>query len=234
MSTIIERTGLYSLIVQLLTEVVMIVAYYYAFNIDTNHHINILKELLVAELFVQFVEAAFYIWMVFNISKIKNITVFRYFDWAITTPTMLVTLIFYLIYLRAEESAQQTDIKEYTYVGLFYENYNELTIILLLNWLMLLFGYSSEINLISPVISTFFGFIPFFAMFYLIYYNYAIFTEDGKLIFWYFSSVWALYGVAALMNYNVKNIMYNILDLFAKNFFGLFLSYIIIMQTYAK
>lgn len=37
-----------------------------------------------------------------------------------------------------------------------------------------------------------------------------------------------MYGVAALMSYKIKNIMYNILDLFAKNFFGLYLGFVIL------
>jgi bacteriorhodopsin len=38
---------------------------------------------------------------------------------------------------------------------------------------------------------------------------------------------WALYGLFALLNYTAKNVSYNILDLFAKNFFGVFLSLVI-------
>jgi bacteriorhodopsin len=41
-----------------------------------------------------------------------------------------------------------------------------------------------------------------------------------------------MYGIAALLPYNLKNSIYNILDLFAKNFFGLFLTYIIITKKY--
>ena len=40
-----------------------------------------------------------------------------------------------------------------------------------------------------------------------------------------------MYGVAALMNYRIKNIMYNVLDLFAKNFFGLYLGYVILKSV---
>jgi hypothetical protein len=36
-----------------------------------------------------------------------------------------------------------------------------------------------------------------------------------------------LYGVAAVLPYGSKNAMYNVLDLFSKNFFGLFLGYLI-------
>jgi bacteriorhodopsin len=37
-----------------------------------------------------------------------------------------------------------------------------------------------------------------------------------------------MYGIAALMDYKTKNIMYNILDLFAKNFFGVYLGYVVL------
>ena len=74
------------------------------------------------------------------------------------------------------------------------------------------------------------GFIPFFWMFWIIYDGYAKFTEIGKMTFYYFSFVWALYGVAAFMSYRVKNIAYNILDLFSKNFFGIFLAGILFMN----
>jgi bacteriorhodopsin len=49
--------------------------------------------------------------------------------------------------------------------------------------------------------------------------------KEIKGLFWYFFSVWSIYGIAALFPYKEKNISYNILDLFSKNFFGLFLSY---------
>ena len=41
-------------------------------------------------------------------------------------------------------------------------------------------------------------------------------------------SVWSLYGVAALLPALQKNIGYNVLDLIAKNFYGIFIFYKII------
>jgi hypothetical protein len=41
------------------------------------------------------------------------------------------------------------------------------------------------------------------------------------------SSVWSLYGVAAWFPMTLKNAAYNILDIFAKNFYGVYLSYTI-------
>jgi len=41
-------------------------------------------------------------------------------------------------------------------------------------------------------LATFLGFIPFTLMFYLIYDNYAKYTELGKVAFVYFVVVWSL------------------------------------------
>jgi hypothetical protein len=96
---------------------------------------------------------------------------------------------------------------------------------------MLLFGYLGEVKLMNNYLAVFLGFLPFFAMFYIIYENYAKFTSNGETLFWYFSVVWSLYGLAAIMPYFWKNISYNILDIFAKNFFGIFLAYIAIKHN---
>ena len=55
-------------------------------------------------------------------------------------------------------------------------------------------------------------------------------SNDDKFknaVFYWFVFFWALYGVFAIMSYTVKNTGYNILDIFAKNFFGVFLAYIV-------
>ena len=44
-------------------------------------------------------------------------------------------------------------------------------------------------------------------------------------------SVWSLYGVAALMPADIKNISYNLLDIVAKNFYGLYLYYKILQVS---
>jgi len=72
------------------------------------------------------------------------------------------------------------------------------------------------------------GFIPFLIYFYLIYDNFAKYSQDGTYLYIFFFIVWFTYGIAALMSYKTKNIMYNILDLFAKNFFGIYLGVVIL------
>ena len=102
-------------------------------------------------------------------------------------------------------------------------------IIVLLNAAMLLFGLIGEFGYLSPYTSTALGFIPFVLNFKYIKDTFLPSSEDKlkNALFYWFVSSWALYGVFALMNYTTKNTGYNILDIFSKNFFGLFLGYVI-------
>jgi hypothetical protein len=59
-------------------------------------------------------------------------------------------------------------------------------------------------------------------------------TFDQKFMYWFFLITWSLYGIAALLEYNNKNTMYNILDLVAKNFLGIFLVYILWINRIKK
>jgi hypothetical protein len=190
---------------------------------------NIIKQLLLMEFIVQVIEGTFYIWLLYNFNNVVNATPNRYFDWAITTPTMLIQLIFYLIYLDNKNKGTTGQLE---FFKLFDENLITIIQVLLLNWLMLLFGYLGEINVIPMLLGTILGFIPFLIYYYIIYINYATLSETGWKIFFYFFFFWSLYGVASAMPYYIKNTVYNILDLFSKNFFGIFLSYIVLFQQY--
>lgn len=198
-------------------------------NIPREYYI--IKELFFLELFVQIIEGLFYIWLAYNFKKISNITPNRYMDWIITTPTMLITLISYLLFLQAKVTKQTSSL---TLTSIFKDNYKTLVPILSLNWMMLLFGYLGEIKVIPIIYSVLLGFIPFLIYYFMIYKNFVDKDKSvyGYNIFMYFFFFWSLYGVAALMPYYIKNISYNILDLFAKNFFGLFLVYIIYTNSY--
>jgi hypothetical protein len=101
--------------------------------------------------------------------------------------------------------------------------------IVLLNASMLFFGLIGEFGYLSPYVSTALGFIPFALNFKYIKDTFLRSSEDNfkNAVFYWFVFFWSLYGVFALMNYTTKNTGYNILDIFAKNFFGLFLAYVI-------
>ena len=189
----------------------------------------LIRQLLILEVVVQIVEGVFYFWLAYNFNKIINVTPKRYIDWAITTPTMLITLVLYLIYLNKKPTDETNNMDFFT---LLKENSGIIIPLLLLNWLMLLFGYLGEMKIIPVLLGVFLGFIPFLIYYYMIYVNYVTKNTNGYLLFWYFFFFWALYGVVATLPYYIKNSCYNILDLFAKNFFGLFFTYIIYFEKY--
>jgi len=233
---ILLYSGILSFIVQIFTGIFDI----YVLTFEYDEFFYLIRELLKIEVYVQIIEGAFYFWMLSNFSTIKNITPNRYYDWVITTPTMLFTYCIYLLHLqkngkdgntinninninnRAKNNSNKESILE-----IIEKNTPTLVPIFILNTLMLFFGYLVEMGRLSMNVGVSLGFVPFFMMFYIIYENYAKFTDIGMQTFYYFSSVWFLYGIAALMDYRTKNIAYNVLDLFSKNFFGIFLAYVL-------
>ena len=209
-----------SLIVQVFTGIFD----YYVVQLNIPSKLIVLRQVLIMELIVQLVEGIFYIWLALNIKSVVNITPHRYYDWYLTTPTMLISLCVYLIYLNNDESNKET---KDSLIKIVYDNLNVLIPIIFLNFLMLTSGYLTEIKKLSRVPGVLFGFIPFLIYFYLIYENF-VKSNSGLYLFIFCFSVWFMYGIAALMNYKTKNIMYNILDIFAKNFFGVYLGFVVL------
>ena len=223
----IYTTGAASLVIQVITGIFDI----HILSMKFSPEMALIKSLLWIELLVQIIEGIFYVWLVVNFAKIKNITQFRYYDWVITTPTMLFTYSMYLIYLKMKnDTNKQSSDKSGSFYEIVKENTPILVPIFILNTLMLLCGYLAEIGKITANMGALLGFLPFFAFFYLIYENYAKYTNIGKYTFYYFSGIWALYGIASILPYKYKNVIYNILDLFAKNFFGIFLGVILLLS----
>jgi hypothetical protein len=217
------KTLIISVIIQILTGIFEI----FSLFIKVSSDLTLIRELLILEVSVQVVECLFYLWLVLNFGSVTDVTPKRYIDWSITTPTMLITLIFYLIYSYHKEKNTTSSLE---FFDLLSKNASIITYILLLNWLMLIFGYIGEKKIISTTSGVIFGFIPFIIYYLIIYINY-VRTQDGLNMFLYFLFFWSLYGIVALFPYYLKNACYNILDLFAKNFFGIFLSYIIITAS---
>jgi preprotein translocase subunit YajC len=140
------------------------------------------------------------------------------------------TFMFYLMFLRDQEKG----VKSESFLSEIKIHWKLILQVSLLDWAMLFAGYLGEKEVFSYLTTTLVGFVPFFLMFYLIYKNFATQSSQGQKIFWYFSGIWAIYGIAALLPYKIKNAMYNILDIFAKNFFGIFLAYVLYKATTQK
>ena len=212
-----------SVIIQIITGIIEIASVFIKIPLK----FEFLKQMMLLEIVVQVIEGSFYIYWLYNFKNIFNITPKRYFDWVITTPTMLINLIFYLIFLKHRNDNTSNKL---SFFNLFNKEFYTIITVLILNWLMLLFGYLAETSVFPLIVGVVLGFIPFVIYYYIIYIKYAILTNEGLKIYFYFLFFWSLYGIAALLPYKIKNMSYNILDLFAKNFFGLFLTYLILIN----
>jgi bacteriorhodopsin len=187
---------------------------------------KILTQVILLESIVQAIELLFYIFFlrslaVTNLSQMASI---RYFDWVITTPIMLLTTI---IFFRYQEYIEKNIDKKLDLWEFIKENKENIITIFTSNFLMLLFGYLGEIKCIDMTHSLFIGFIFFGITFHTIYKNYAIESKVSLKMFYFIFFIWGLYGGVALFDPINKNNMFNILDLFAKNFFGIYLYYLI-------
>jgi bacteriorhodopsin len=187
-------------------------------NIDDNK--KIFKDLLNVELFIQKIELVFYIWMANNLNIIQNITPYRYLDWIITTPTMLITLMTFL------DKDKNKDNNLYNYIQ---KNKYFIIKIIVLNLIMLLFGLAGELKYLDYNSAIMLGFIPFIYYFKLIHDKYIIKKSSSENVntYWFYFIIWSLYGIVAFLSYEYKNSAYNIIDLFSKNFFSVFLVYLL-------
>jgi bacteriorhodopsin len=213
----IYASGVASLIIQS----VIGITDYLALSVEVDPENEPLKDLLRVEFCVQIVEFIFYVWLFSYLSHAStNITLFRYVDWSITTPLMLITLSSFLNH----DSARPVRLTQF-----LSDHSGSLIKIVLLNASMLASGLVGELGYLSPYISTLIGFIPFVLFFKHIKETFLRYSEDKikHFIFYWFVFFWSLYGVFAVMNHTVKNTGYNILDIFSKNFFGLLLAYIV-------
>ncbi len=241
---ILALTVIISLIVQFITGVVGI----HGLTIPLEKEDSILWEVLVMEMIVQVIEFIFYIWLSVGLYSyttkkssfpLFDVTKRRYIDWFITTPTMLLSTIIFLRYLeykdKKEKNIGKEDFKEQNDNQIlkfkdFVMTHKQFIInMILLNAGMLIFGYLGEANHIDKKWSISIGFIFLFLNFYLIYKEFGEKTKIGTIMFAFMFIIWSLYGVAAVLPFYYKNITYNILDIFAKNFFGIFIYIIILM-----
>jgi bacteriorhodopsin len=213
----IYESGKLSLFIQTIVGIVD----YLAIHIKIPPEDELLKDLLKVEVVVQGIEFVFYVWLIYYSHQLsKNITPFRYLDWFITTPLMLITLSAFLYH----DPANPIRLGEFvsTYSGSILK-------IVLLNAAMLLFGLIGELGYINSYLSTVLGFIPFILNFKYIKDTFLLSSDDTfkNVVFYWFVFFWGLYGGFAVTNYTLKNTGYNILDIFAKNFFGIFLAYVV-------
>ena len=204
----------------------------------------VLTHLLALETVVQFVELTFYAWFVYRFN-LSTMALTRYADWFFTTPTMLLTTIMYFRYqsvvngaaakraaanekFTSDEKPAAAPAKPLTSffktIGDFVrENKKEVATILGANVFMLAAGALGEVGAISRAASVVLGFGGLAVSFATIYQKFAKDSPVGRVLFAILTALWSAYGVAFMFPPAAKNIAFNVLDVFAKNFFGVYL-----------
>ena len=180
----------------------------------------ILISVLWIETIVQIIELVFYSWYAYHFHSVAEATFYRYHDWAITTPLMLLSTMVYFDYQNKPEEVV-------TLESFWTEHWKDVLIVFAFNVVMLLFGYLYERKAIGLLASQAVGFAGYAGTFYVIWDKFASKTASNALLYWFMTIVWGFYGVAAFFSPAVKNTAYNLLDVVSKNFYGLFLSYLI-------
>ena len=137
----------------------------------------------------------------------KQINIHRYTDWMITTPLMLLVLCLVFVY------NTKTTLKLWSFF-----------VVLVLNLGMILTGYLGEVDYMNRTSANILGFGFFAALFGYLYktFLHKKYNFDNMLIFSSFFILWAFYGVFYEYDEQFKNVAFNILDLFAKCFVGIF------------
>ena len=209
-----------SIIIQIITGLIGLSGLF--INVPEKH--EILQNVLTLETIVQFIEISFYIFVLKSmaVTSLSKMAAARYLDWFITTPIMLLTSI---IFFKYEEYLENNVGKKIDFWNFLKTERDNIIIITTCNFLMLFFGYLGEIGIIDMKVSLTLGFLFFGITFYYIYTNYAVKSKNGTLLFYYILLIWGSYGIGAMMPHETKNNMFNILDIFSKNFFGLYLYY---------
>jgi len=173
-----------------------------------------LRGIFLMESVVTGVSSFMYYLFIQNINKgvvnFQNVSRLRYRGWSITTPIMLIVL---TIVLGMNTKTTVTNSMLLKIVGLDY--------------VMLALGYLGEINMLDRITAMILGFLPFFAIFYILYYAFIKGKHNtfNALLYWVYFIIWSIYGIAYIFDERIKNVITNILDCIAKAFVALGIAY---------
>ena len=203
--SLLRRSTRASLVVQVLVGIVTLSAF--LLPMDDVYSKRDLNVIFAVESVAQLVELIWYIAATWHDANLPTWT--RYIDWFISTPVMLVSTSMFFVLRRCEPV-------EYALASGF------VWASVAANFYMLLWGLAMEFHVVA-LSGLAMGSLGLVASFSLMGVHV---DEDDALsvgVFFTMYSVWYLYGVAALLPHEPKNVMYNLLDLVSKNSFGVFL-----------
>ena len=205
------------------TQFIVGLASVYGLSLQLPERDIILKDILILETIVQIIE---FCWYYFIIQKLpqEEMAKNRYYDWIITTPIMLITIFSYLLY--EEQLEKKPNDPPIRLLDIIKKYKGPITQIIFSNFAMLLVGYLYEIGQISNKLAFISGFIFLLNIFNIIYINAGSKSKKGKKMFFIIFFLWCIYGIAFILPTGIKNSIFNITDLFSKNFFQVYITII--------
>jgi bacteriorhodopsin len=214
---IVDITTKISIYVQAAVGIVDIVAL--TVNVPEQH--LLLKDILALETIVQVIETGWYVFVIQYLPQ-EEMAKNRYYDWLLSTPLMLVSLFCYLLYEnQLENNTDGTPLRLSEIVKQYSES---ITRIILSNLAMLSIGYLYETGQISKQVAFWYGLIFLVNTFSIIYSDTGTKSTKSNIIFIIMFLLWSIYGMAFLLPTAKKNAIFNIIDLFSKNFFELYIA----------
>jgi bacteriorhodopsin len=179
-----------------------------------------LKNALISETAVNIIAGLTYFYFLKYLYEfsvpLEDFTSLRYLDWIITTPFLLLSFALYAYYEKNKNREPGSDFQDVDFTPLSY--------IIVLDVLMLIFGWLGENKLMNENYAFILSFTCFALLFYFIWESYVKDNNDKiRDIYIVFVVIWSLYGFSYYLPVVYKNISYNILDMIAKSAFGIFL-----------
>jgi len=219
---LLQQTVYASLIIQAIVGVVDV----YGITLKVPPPNQILIDVLKIETLVQVIQFIGYLYLVGRMN-IPAMAADRYKDWFISTPLMLFTTTLFFEYNNQKDKI--VTLKEFVAT-----NKTPLTILFVSNFLMLLFGWLGEVGALGAIPANVLGFAAYAFTFWYLYDRYAKHSPANKQLYTFFTIVWGLYGLAYWLPIIQKNIASNGLDIVAKNFFGVYLFYLVYQASLKK
>ena len=209
-----------SLYFSLFIQVISIAIGFFGLTLIVNPVDQILITTVGLETIVSSIQFSFYLWYTYHFKEVVEATFYRYHDWFITTPIMLLTTMLYFDYNNNPDEKKTLET--------FWDKHRkDILIVFAFNAMMLFFGYLYEINILDLFTSNIMGFAGLIGSFYIMYNSFVSKNLSSNLpLFIVMSIIWGSYGVAATLSPAWKNLSYNLIDTISKNFYGIFLTYI--------
>lgn len=156
---------------------------------------------LTVETFVALVAGFIYYKFILCNDCPSQITSYRYLDWFITTPFLILAL---LIVLHGESEEPFP--------------WDAFALVVALDFLMLFAGFLAQRGCVPKFLGWLVGSAALIGLLGVIFVR---FDAGDNALFWFFAVVWILYGIVFYLPDPYQDVAFNILDVVAKGGFGL-------------